>query len=111
MVFTWQPKQLQIIADNKPPYSLAIDLKNTDSKSSSAIHNQIFNELVSKTKPTWVIANLISLNVEPDKLAKTLSVDWKQWIFWLVLVIAVIVLLVFSLKLFKQVNLAVPKND
>lgn len=99
LVFTWQPTQLQIILNNKPPFVLAI---STD-QNSSYNREQIFSQIISASSPTWSAANLIKLNVQPEAIAAAAkTVDWKQWIFWAALLLAVAVLIVFSLKLFKQ---------
>jgi hypothetical protein len=100
LVFAWQPTQLQIIANNKPPYVLAINTKNN-----SYNRDQIFNQILSAANPVWVNAGLIQLNVQPESIAGAqMAIDWKQWLFWVALMLAVGVLLVFSLKLFKQLN-------
>lgn len=101
LVFTWQPTQLQIITNNKPPYVLAI---NT-SKNNTYNRDQVFNQILAAATPIWINAGLIKLNVQPEAMAGTQKVvDWKQWLFWVALMLAVGVLLVFSLKLFKQLN-------
>ncbi len=100
LVFSWQPTQLQIITNNKPPYALAINPQNTAYQS-----NQVFNQLLGKTNPVWVNSELVSLHASP--LAVTLSsstIDWQKYLFWAFLLLALIVLLGFALRLFKQVN-------
>ncbi|MET0357027.1 MAG: DUF3999 family protein [Cellvibrio sp.] len=103
LVFSWQPTRLKIIANNKPHFSLAISKENGTGGS----HQQVFNQIVSATSPTWVAASLIKLNVQPETVtSQKAEADWKQWLFWAALIAAVIVLLIFSLKLFKQLKLA-----
>ena len=100
LVFSWQPAQLQIITNNKPLYSLAINPQNTAYQS-----NQVFNQLLGKTNPVWVTSELVSLHA--SALAVTLSsstMDWQKYLFWAFLLLALIVLLGFALRLFKQVN-------
>ncbi len=100
LIFSWQPTQLQIITSNKPPYSLAINSQNRTYQS-----NQVFNQVLEKTSPVWVSAELKSLNVNPMAVIPASSItDWKKYIFWGCLVLALCVLLGFALRLFKQVN-------
>lgn len=101
LVFGWQPLQLQIITNNKPPYILAI--KNASIESSN--RDQIFSRILADTNATWVSANLIELGVQPEAInAPKQSINWKQWIFWVALVLAVGVLLLFALRLFRQLG-------
>lgn len=102
IVFGWQPTQLQVITNNKPPYVLAIK----GDKNNSYNREQVFNQILANTAPTWVSVGLIKLNVQPEAISSAQkSIDWKQWLFWVALMLAVSVLLVFSLKLFKQLNM------
>lgn len=101
LIVGWQPTQLQIITNNKPPYVLAI---NQD-KTTSYNREQVFNQILATANPAWVSTGLIPLNVQPEALINApKAIDWKQWLFWVALMLAVSVLLVFSLKLFKQFN-------
>lgn len=101
LVLGWKPVQLQIITNNKPPYKLAVSKLSDESYT----RNQVFNELIGKAKPTWTTSSLISLNVKPEEIHVTENpVNWTQWLFWAALILAVIVLLIFSLKLFKQMQ-------
>ena len=101
LVLGWVPYQLQIITNNKPPYFLAIEsVKNQIDN-----REQVFNQIISAAKPEWVNAGLRRLEVSPNELAGTQEfIDWKQWIFWVALMLALGVLLTFSLRLFKQLN-------
>ena len=103
LIFSWQPLQLQVITNSKPPFSVAISNEaNADTN-----NRQVFNQIVSAASPTWVSANLVKLDVQPQALsAREKSVDWRQLIFWAVLLAAVAVLLIFSLKLFKQLKVS-----
>lgn len=103
LVFAWQPTQLQIIANNKTPFMLAI---STD-KSSGDNREQVFNQILSSASPQWQAATLIKLNVQPEAVTSaSKAIDWKQWIFWAAILLAVVVLVVFSLKLVKQLKVA-----
>ncbi len=101
LIVGWQPYQLQIITNNKPPYTLAVE---TDKKAGEN-RDQVFNQILSATNPQWVEARLKSLDASPTTFDKSKkAVDWKQWLFWVALILAVGVLLAFSLKLLKQLN-------
>ncbi len=101
LVFGWQPTQLQIITNNKPPYLLAVD----NQKNMSFNGDQVFNQILAASTPVWVSTGLTKLNIQPDDITQPKKpVDWKQWLFWVALLLAVGVLLGFSLKLFKQLK-------
>lgn len=103
LILGWQLTQLQIITNDKPPFHLAIN----NEKGNTYNRDQVFNQIISAATPSWQSASLIKLDVQPGIISgSSKSVDWKQWIFWAALVLAVLVLLVFSLKLFKQLKLA-----
>ncbi|MES2824604.1 MAG: DUF3999 family protein [Pseudomonadota bacterium] len=100
LVFSWQPIHLQIITNNKPPYSLAINLQKKVAQSS-----QIFNQLLEKTNPVWISAGLESLHVDPSAVTpSSQALDWPKYIFWGCLMTALFLLLCFALRLFRQVN-------
>lgn len=102
LVFAWQPTQLQIITNNKPPYVLAIN----SGKNNGYNREQVFNQILATASPVWASIDLVKLNVQSEAIAsEQKAIDWKQWLFWVALMLAVGVLLVFSLKLFKQLNL------
>lgn len=98
--FAWHPDVLQIIGNNKAPFSLAINPENT----AGAYRDQVFNQITAATKPNWMPARLESLHVDPASLVRKKSVEWTQWLFWGALVLAVALLLLFALKLFKQMT-------
>ncbi len=78
LAFSWQPTQLRIISNNKPPYFLAIDSESSLYKS-----KQVFNQLLQKAEPHWSKAGLVSLNASPiaAKQNPAHRVDWKKFLF------------------------------
>lgn len=103
VIFGWAPIQLQIITNNKPPYILAIN----GSGNNGYNREQVFQQILTTSVPVWINAGLTSLNVQPEAISVAQkALDWKQWLFWVALMLAVGVLLVFSLKLFKQLNIS-----
>ncbi len=106
LVFFWYPLELQFIANHKPPFTLAIQPNQIDRNN----REQIFEQILATSSPNWERASLHKLDVSPDAVTNIpTSRDWKQWIFWCALMLAVVVLLLFSFKLFKQLNLQQPK--
>ena len=68
---------------------------------------QVFRQIGATASPKWVTANLIKRDVQPEVLvAIEKQRDWKKLIFWVALIAAVIVLFIFSFKLFKQLKVS-----
>lgn len=102
LVFTWQPAQLHIIANAQEPFSLVFN----QAENNPYAAEQIFQQIIADTNPTWSQAQLNALNVQPMLLKEQKpAFNWKQWIFWLSLLLAVVILLWLALRLFKQLNL------
>lgn len=107
LVFAWQPSALQIITNNKPPFSIAVTGVNSNNNHSK----QVFNQLAALSSPEWEVATLISLDIKPETIKSTPSkIDWAHYLFWAALLLAVLVLFIFSLKLFKQLNISAKDN-
>jgi len=101
LVFAWEPIQLQIIASNKPPFVLAM----SNNKSDNGNREQIFSHILGENSPEWAEANLTRLDNTPESLVQAATpTDWKKWLFWIALLLAVAVLLLFSVRLFKQLK-------
>lgn len=101
LVFGWQPIQLQIVTNNKPPYTLVIG----GNSSGTSARDQVFNQILANTTPEWIGAGLIDLGLKADAVTvPQKAIDWKQWLFWVALVLAVSVLLLFALKLLRQLR-------
>ena len=100
LILSWRPFELQFIGNSKPPFQLAI----TSNSESSLYRDQVFTQMTSATKPQWKQASLQALKVEVSSVKKPAPFNWKQWLFWGLLLVAVVVLLGFSLRLFKQID-------
>ncbi|RYY02065.1 MAG: DUF3999 family protein [Gammaproteobacteria bacterium] len=101
LVFAWEPIQLQIIASNKPPFVLVM----SNNKSDNGNSEQIFSHILGENSPEWAEANLTRLDNTPESLVQAATpTDWKKWLFWIALLLAVAVLLLFSVRLFKQLK-------
>lgn len=102
LVFAWQPVALQIIVNDKPPFTLAIGAADNSSHS-----RQVFNQLAMPTSSVWQPSTLIALDVKPQAIAPAQrKIDSNQYLFWTALLLAVLVLLFFSWRLFKQIDSA-----
>ena len=100
LVFAWQPLTLRFIANDKPPFAIAV------SSSSNAQHShQVFTQLIAESSPEWQPAVVVSLDVQPHSIqAAQGRTDWNEYLFWAALILAVLVLLGFSWRLFKQIS-------
>lgn len=101
LVFEAEPQILQLIGNQNMPYQIVIDLEGGNHRPAQA---QIFRQLVGDKKPSWSASDLIFLH--PDKQAQIQAPDrnWERVIFWVVLFVAVMVLIYFSLRLLKQLG-------
>ena len=92
-----------MVTNNKPPFSVDVNNENNIDNNKQ----QVFRQIVATASPKWVTANLIKLDVQPEVLvAIKKQRDWKKLIFWVALIAAVIVLFIFSFKLFKQLKVS-----
>lgn len=106
LVFAWQPMALQIIVNDKPPFFIAVDPSNNSNHS-----RQVFGQLAALSSAVWQPATLIPLDINPQAMVPEQSrVNWNQYLFWAALIVAVLVLMFFSWKLFKQINLGSEKT-
>lgn len=100
LVFEHPPQRLQFIANNSAPYTVAIDHK-------AAGHNpgaKIFAELTENKNPEWIEVSLIELKPDIANFATTAHFNWQTALFWGLLLIAVAVLVGFSVRLYRQMN-------
>ncbi len=114
LVFSWQPIRVQFIANNAPPFVLALSDDN-----GSFSRQQVFNQILAKHRlqtgePAWINADLIALPPHYSALKQAgpgIAINWRQWLFWLALLGAVALLAFFALRLIKQLNLPPSKQD
>jgi hypothetical protein len=107
IIFSWQPTQLQFIANTAPPFILALSDDN-----GSANRQQVFNQILAKHRqqtgePAWINADLITLPPQlsaPTQQGQGINFNWRQWLFWLALLGAVALLVFFALRLIKQLR-------
>jgi len=91
------PKWVEFVANQSPPYQLVID-PGTD----SAAQTSILESLLKNHTPAWINHEWRFLN--PPKPYASLEISWKTLLFWSVMILAVLLLAVLSVKLFKQMN-------
>jgi hypothetical protein len=93
----WQPSNLQFIANDRAPFSLVID-----PAADQARRDVIFNQILAGRAPEWVSTTLEDLHQQPAKPVK--SFNWRAWVLWAALMLAVFVLIGFAIRLLRQVN-------
>ncbi|HEY6529972.1 MAG TPA: DUF3999 family protein [Cellvibrionaceae bacterium] len=100
LVFSWESLFLHVIANDKPPFKLALSRDNSNRN-----REQVFNRIISTANPSWIQAHLIPLNNAPMEITdEPQPIHWQRWLFWAALLFAVVILLAFSLRLFKQLS-------
>lgn len=96
-----QPRQvMQFIANNNPPYRIAVAETVRPGKASG----QVLSQLIGDESVEWQFVQLKFLegvSPPPDKGA---GLNWSAWLFWSLLVLAVVVLIAFALRLYRQMN-------
>lgn len=102
--FYWQPRILQFIANDRPPFYLAI---NTDSDPQS--RPQVFSKILAGRSPTWTTVELQDLHQQPVKPSGN-KLNWRLWIFWGALLLVVLLLVGLALRLIRQLNTELVKS-
>lgn len=103
LVLHGQPQVLQFIANNSAPYSIAIDDKAATNNKHTNEH--IFSQLISGKEIVWADVNFIKLKPDIHSLShKMMSVNWKTYVFWGILLSALGVLLGVVIRLVKQMK-------
>lgn len=103
LVFELKTKMLQFIANKSAPYRIAID---SDAKvDNQQTSESILLQLIADNTVDWVTSDYTSLEpgIHSDEV-ELVWIDWKTLIFWMALSIAVVVLVVLSVRLLKQMK-------
>lgn len=108
LIFSWQPVHVQFIANNTPPFVLALT-----NDGNSVNRAQVFEQLQAKHSANthWVHAELIPLAQPPASSVNNTPINtanWQEWLFWLALIGAVALLVFFAVRLIKQLKLQAP---
>lgn len=97
LLFSMPPKWIEFVANQSPPYQLVVE-QGTD----SAAQTSILTSLLKDHTPGWTNHEWRFLN--PPKPNTSLDISWKTLLFWSVMILAVLLLAVLSVKLFRQMN-------
>jgi hypothetical protein len=110
LVFERQPQVLQFIANNAAPFSIAIDSQAVGNNQHTS--TQIFSQLITGKNVEWQTVSFIKLEPNPDSFSRQMTqVNWKTLLFWGFLLVAVGVLIVVAVRLFKQMQSAAIKHE
>jgi hypothetical protein len=110
LVFERQPQVLQFIANNAAPFSIAIDSQAAGNNQHTS--TQILSQLISSKNVEWQTVGFIKLEPNPDSFSRQMTqVNWKTLLFWGFLLVAVGVLIVVAVRLFKQMQSAEIKHE
>lgn len=103
LVFSHPAQVLQFMANPFAPYQLAIDSSNANNY--HQVQAQIFQQILGDQKPVWQLQSARPLHGEDFRPpVEARNMDWKLIIFWLALVAAVLVLIVFAWRLIRQMQ-------
>ena len=96
-----QPAQtLQFIANDNPPYCIAISA-NSDS---GGLSPRVIASLVGDKEVQWqTVAAKAIPGLQPPAQAEQ-ELNWSAWLFWTVLALSVVILTGFALRLYRQMN-------
>lgn len=100
LVFQYPSQNLQFIANNNRPYQVAVVAEVPAERASA----KVFTQVMKGQQVDWINADLIKLDsiARPDN-SESLT-HWTDVLFWITLVLAVVVLLVFALRLLRQLQ-------
>jgi len=97
LVFHTQSRFIRFITNEMPPYRLVVT-----SESNAPAQARILDGLIRNQSPQWVNHQWTFLN--PPKPEFVAQVSWRSLVFWGLLILAVLLLAVMAVKLFKQMN-------
>ncbi|MCW8195941.1 DUF3999 domain-containing protein [Proteobacteria bacterium 005FR1] len=96
-----QPRQLlQFIANNNPPYRIAV----ADTVRSGKAAGQVLSQLIGDDSVEWQSVDLSLIEGVRPPAAKAAGLNWSAWLFWALLVLAVLVLIAFAVRLYRQMK-------
>lgn len=101
LVFEHPQQRLRFIANNNPPYVIAISEQIPTQRTSE----EVFNRVLDARELVWQsVSKQLLEGVRPVEVRRGL--DWAALIFWLALGLAVLVLIAFALRLVRQMDTA-----
>ena len=100
LMFQYPSQTVQFIANNHQPYQVAVVAEVPAERASA----KVFTQVMKRQQVDWINADLIKLDsiARPDN-SESLT-HWTDVLFWITLVLAVVVLLVFALRLLRQLQ-------
>lgn len=103
LVFHYQPLALQFIANNAAPYSIAID--DNPAPENQRTSARIFSKLTGNKALSWTNTNFIELKPDINSFARQMThINWKTFLFWSILLIALGVLIGVVVRLMRQLS-------
>lgn len=97
LVFHTQSRFIQFVGNETPPYKLVVvDSGNLQAQA------RILDSLLNNQSPDWVNHQWTFLN--PPKPEAVIQISWRSLVFWGLLTLAVALLALMAIKLFKQMN-------
>lgn len=99
LVFELPQQRLQFIANNNPSYSIAIN----DEAPAQRTADQVFTRVLDGREVSWQAVGKQALDGAKPIEIRT-GFNWQALLFWSVLGLAVIVLLIFALRLVRQMG-------
>lgn len=99
LVFEYPQQRLQFIANNTPPYSVAINAEIPAQRAAS----QVFMRVLDGREVDWQsVSKKMVEGVQPVDVR--VGFNWQALLFWAALSLAVVVLAVFALRLLRQMD-------
>lgn len=103
LIFHRQPQTLQFIANNAPPYKIAINDQAAPNNQQTSM--QIFSQLVGGKELQWGQVGFTELKPNINSFARHgMQVSWKTLLFWGILLLAVAVLVGVAVRLMGQMK-------
>lgn len=100
LIFEHRPQVLQFIANNAAPYRIAIE-RNAETDNTSA---RIFTQLTEGKNPDWAQVSFTELKPDTKNFATVSGINWQTTLFWGMLLMAVAVLIGFSVRLYRHMG-------
>lgn len=102
LVFYTKPKWVQFIGNDSSPYSLVVSTLQEAESQTRILDSLLNSRFLNGQSPGWVNHQWVFLN--PPKPESISSLSWRSLVFWGVLTLAVVLLALLSIKLFRQMN-------
>jgi Protein of unknown function (DUF3999) len=98
LVFYTPSRVIQFVGNQIPPYQLLVA-----NSGNSVAQARILDSLLKNQSPQWINHQWEFLN--PPKPETSVQLSWRSLVFWGLVIIAVLLLALMAIKLFKQMNM------